>query len=172
MIWDIKYQAGKSPQITQFNKSSKQVINTELQCSTRVPVQMLPLGVISPLTVQWERTDSPGTGEFPRNHICVKQAAGSLKTVQFKAHLLHLLDQRQQINPFILPRRKPVVTMTGIPRRITNYIIYIIAEHFCNPHSDKQTNKIPFPKTSILHHYFISGLLLEKMWFKMSLNKT
>lgn len=29
MIWDIEYQAEKPPQITQFNKSSKQVIKTK-----------------------------------------------------------------------------------------------------------------------------------------------
>lgn len=104
--------------------------------------QLPALGVLSPHTIGWERTDSPGTGKFPRNQSCVKQAAGNLKTVQFKADLLHLLDQRQRINPFILPRRKPLVTMKGIPRRITNYMTYIIAEHFCNPHSVQQTKSL------------------------------
>lgn len=167
MIWAIKYQARKSPQITQFSKSSKQVLSRELQRCSRAPGQMLPAAgsgcyfiIISPHTVQ---TDSPGTGKFPSNQICVKQAASNLQRVQFQAHLLHLLDQRQKSNPFSGGN----LWSPGKIHPKTNYKLYYFYNCTSATPTQKNNNnkKSLIPKPSILHHHFISGLLLQKIWF-------
>lgn len=71
--------------------------------------------------------DSPGTGKFPPDQICVKQAAGRFASLAWP----------KTTSESIL-RRQSVLTMKDIPSSITNYIICAIAEHFCNSHS---TNK-------------------------------
>lgn len=146
MIWAIKYQAGKSPQVTQFNKSSKQVLSRELQCCSRVPVQMLPAAcsgcyfiIISPHTVQ---TNSPGTGKFPtKSDLCetgCKQSAKRAVPGRFASLSLTKDNKAIHSQGSIFGHHEK-----DILRRITNYIIYIIAEHFCKPHSEKQ-QKNPF----------------------------
>lgn len=76
MIWDIKYQARESPQITQFNKSSKQVIKTkESQYSTAEFIcrccQLPSLGITSQRTIHCKRIDILEIGEIPQKlNLC------------------------------------------------------------------------------------------------------
>lgn len=159
MSGDIKYQAGKSPQITQFNKSSKQVLSRELQCSSRVPVQMLPAACsgcyftshcTDSLPWHWEIPPKSGLGETgcKRSAKCAVPGRFCFTCLTKDNKVIHSLGEIFGHHEKDIPR-------------IPNYILYIIAEHFCNPHSEKQT-KFLIPKTSILHH-FISGLLLQKI---------
>lgn len=82
------------------NKFSAENCNAAAESLCRC-CQLLALGVISLLFHHTPyRPIALAPGNSPPNQICVKQAASNLQSVQFQADLLHLLDQRQQSNPF------------------------------------------------------------------------
>lgn len=100
--------------------------------------------------------DSPGTGKFPPDQICVKQAAGNLKSVQFQADLLHLLDQRQQVNPFWGGN---LCSPWKISQAVSLIILFVPLLS-TSATSTQQTNKVLYPQnqhSAPLFYFWVSS---------------
>lgn len=150
MIWDIKYQAGKSPQITQFNKSSKEVTSTELQGSSRVPVQTLPAASSRCYFTPHWHWEIP-----PKSHLCERGCRQP-----------EVCSSRQICFTCLTKDNKWIHSLEAVfghqerhPKK--NHKLYYLYHCWALLQPPlRKTNKILYPQISILHRYFISGLLL------------